>query len=343
MSKVYFKKIKSISDTNNINKASEELLDKLVCDNNIVLNEFIPLKVHFGEKGNTTFIGSDKFKGIYNFLNKKTIESSYIETNVLYKGERMTSEKHMKLAKEHGFTEYPIIIADGEHGEKYEEVEINQKNYNKCKIGKEILRYNQMIVVSHFKGHILAGFGGAVKQLAMGCASRGGKLAQHDNSKLVINPLKCKACHICEKECPVDAISVIKKAKIDKDKCIGCASCMAVCPYGAIFNTWLGVKDGNFYERLAEYALAASLNKNNIYITFALNITKLCDCEGHAMKPITNDIGVFASLDPIAIDKACIDMANSSHGSQIFHKGLHTLEYGSKIGLGSLEYELIEL
>ena len=102
----------------------------------------------------------------------------------------------------------PIIIADGEHGEDYEEVAANKKHFRTCKIGKEIVRHKQMIIISHFKGHILAGFGGAIKQLAMGSASRGGKLAQHSSSKPFINPFKCNQCNKCVENCPVNAINI---------------------------------------------------------------------------------------------------------------------------------------
>ena len=343
MKKVYFKAIDSYGKTEEISNAASELLKELVKAENIILEKFIPLKVHFGEKGNNTFIQSKNFAGIINYLKGKNIDSAFVETNVLYKGERTTKEKHIKLAREHGFTELPIIIADGEHGEDFEEVAINKKNFDKCKIGKEIANKNQLIVISHFKGHALAGFGGAIKQLAMGCASRGGKLAQHANSIPRVSSLKCKTCNACAKRCPEDAIIVDKKAKIDKDKCIGCASCMAVCPYGAISNSWFASVTKSFKERLAEYAYAASKDKNNIYITFAFNITRNCDCEGHNMKPIVKDVGVFASTDPVAIDKACLDVIDKNNSKAVFRRGRYTLDYAEKIGLGSKEYEVVEV
>ncbi len=343
MSKVYFKAVDSYNKTEEISAAAAELLKYLTEEENVELEKFIPLKVHFGEKGNSTYINSKNYVGIINYLRGKNIESSFIETNVLYKGERTTKEKHIKLAKEHGFVELPIIIADGEHGEDYTEVEINKKNFNKCKVGKEIANKKQIIVMSHFKGHVLAGFGGAIKQLGMGCASRGGKLAQHANSIPKISSLKCKACKACEVKCPEGAITVINKAKIDKDKCVGCASCMAICPHGAISNSWLASISKSFNERLAEYAFAAAKDKNNIYITFAFNITKNCDCEGHSMKPIVKDVGIFASKDPVAIDKAALDTIDKDNGKTVFKRGRYTLEYAEKIGLGSQNYELIRM
>lgn len=343
MSKVYFKPIKSYSNTEEINEVSTLLLDTLIKEENITLEKFIPLKVHFGEKGNKTFIEPKNFISIINYLKEKQVETGYIETNVLYRGERTTKEKHTKLALNHGFTQVPIIIADGEHGEDYDLVEINKKNFEKCKIAKEFSKYNQVIVFSHFKGHALAGFGGAIKQLAMGFASRGGKLDQHANSIPKISSLKCKSCKACVAKCPETAIIMGSKAKIVKDKCIGCASCMAVCPHGAITNSWLASITKSFSERLAEYAFAAAKNKNNIYITFAMNITRNCDCEGHKMEKIIDDVGIFASRDPLAIDKACLDVIDKINGKTVFKRGRRTLEYGEEIGLGSKTYELVEL
>jgi uncharacterized Fe-S center protein len=343
MAKVYFKSIDSYSKTEEINTAAALLLQTIEEKEEVELNKFIPLKVHLGEKGNKTFITPNNFNGIIDYLESKNINTAFIETNVLYRGQRNTLENHLKLAKEHGFTRIPVIIADGEVGEAYEEIEIQKKHFDYCKIAKDISKENQLIVLSHFKGHALAGYGGAIKQLAMGCASKGGKLAQHANSIPRISSIKCKACKVCAIRCPENAIDVAKKAKIDKNKCVGCASCMAACPYNAISNSWLASLTKSFSERLAEYAYAAANNKSHIYITFAFNITKNCDCEGHAMKPIAKDLGIFASTDPVAIDAACLDVLDKNEGKTVFKRGRYTLEYAENIGLGSRKYELVEI
>lgn len=343
MAKVYFKAVDSYSKTEEINAAAANLLQVIEEKEQVELNKFIPLKVHLGEKGNKTFIEPKNFNGIIDFLSGRNIETAFIETNVLYKGQRNTIQNHLEVAKEHGFTRLPVIIADGEAGEDYDVIEINKKNFDNCKIARGIAKEKQLIVLSHFKGHVLAGFGGAIKQLGMGCASKGGKLAQHANSIPKISSLKCKACKACALKCPKAAITVDRKAKIDKNKCVGCASCMAACPFGAISNSWLASLTRSFNERLAEYAYAASKGRNNIYITFAFNITKNCDCEGHPMKPIAKDLGVFASTDPVAIDQACLDVLDKSEGRRVFKKGRYTLEYAEAIGLGSRTYELVAL
>lgn len=343
MSKVYFKAIDSYSKTEEINAAAVELLRIIEEKENTKLNKYVPLKVHLGEKGNTTFIHPRNFDGIIDYLKQKDIDTVFIETNVLYKGQRNTVTNHLKVAEEHGFTKVPVIIADGEAGEEYELIEINKKNFDKCKIARAIAVEEQLIVLSHFKGHALAGYGGAIKQLGMGFASKGGKLAQHANSIPKISSLKCKACKACAMKCPENAIIVDKKAKIDKNKCVGCASCMASCPHNAISNSWLASLSKSFNERLAEYAYAAAKDKRHIYISFAFNITKNCDCEGHPMKIIAKDLGVFASTDPVAIDQACLDVLDKNEGRIVFKRGRYTLQYAEKIGLGSRSYELEEI
>lgn len=341
MSKVYFIPIITIYDTDKIIKASKVLLEKLLEERGGELEKVTPIKVHFGEKGNTTFIDAENYDGILEFIREKGSEPVFIETNVLYKGERMTRNSHINLAIEHGFTEAPIIIADGDHGENYVEVEINKKNFKTCKIGKEFENYKSLIVASHFKGHEVAGFGGAIKQLAMGCASRGGKLAQHDNEVPIVFSEKCVGCKACANQCPVSAINVDPTAVIDEKKCVGCASCINACKFDAIGNDWEKSMKGSFNERLAEYAYAAAKGKKNMYISYALNITNHCDCDGQHMETIAPDIGLFASLDPVAIDKACLDTVNKR--KRVFKKGEYTLDYAKEIGLGDTEYEIIEL
>ena len=194
--------------------------------------------------------------------------------------------------------------------------------------------------MSHFKGHIEAGFGGAIKQLSMGFAARGGKLEQHSGISPIVSADKCVGCDLCVGKCDFDAIYRTDTAIIDGDKCIGCAGCIAICPKGAIRNTWGG---SNFLEKVSEYAYGAAKDKDIIYITFVHNITKDCDCMGKAMVPITDNIGVLAGKDPVALDAACLDLVHKNSGEKLFEKGRPSLEHAEKIGLGSMEYQLIEL
>jgi uncharacterized Fe-S center protein len=342
MSNVYFHEI-SNQKTEETSKIASKLLENFFNDKKIKLNTTIPLKVHFGEKRNKTFIKSDNYLGIIEYLQKHSIKTFYIETNALYAGKRLNKKDHIQTAKEHGFTQLPIVIADGEKGNEVAEVEINKKHFKKCKIGKAFSEHQQFIVISHFKGHRLAGFGGAIKQLAMGFGSRAGKMDQHANSKPIIIPFLCKKCGACIRYCPENAIKMgIIKPKIDSKKCIGCAGCISVCKKNAIAPNLFKSFSGDFKERIAEYALAGHMNKKNIYINFALNITKGCDCEGHEMKPITNDLGIFVSDDPVAIDQACLDLLQRKTGKKLFKSGKKTLDYAEKIELGNTKYKLKE-
>jgi len=342
MAKVYFKSVDSYTKTDEVSRAGREVLERIIAEEKISLEPRIPLKVHFGEKGNLTYIGPKNYDGIIDFLEQKGTECAFIETNVLYLGERTIKESHIALAKEHGFSRLPIIIADGEKGEDYSEVAIDKKHFRSCKIGRLIAEEKQLLIVAHFKGHMLAGFGGAIKQLGMGCAARPGKLAQHSGSQPLLNPLKCKKCKTCVEHCPRDAIELGLVPRINAKKCSGCAACIAVCPFGAVDVNWFTTSPKTFREKLAEYALAAQKDKRNIYVNFALNITKDCDCDGRAFKPIAADLGVFASTDPMALDKACLDMLNKREGKKVFG-GEDIFGHAEEIDLGKRTYELVVL
>ena len=297
-------------------------------------------------KKNVTFIKPENYAGVIDYLKERNIETSYIETSVMYGGKRYKKELHEKTAKEHGFTQLPIIFADGEHGENYAEVEINKNHFQTFKIGKAFLDFNQIIVLSHFKGHMLAGFGGAIKQLSMGHAAKGGKMAMHMGEKPHIVNRKCKQCELCKTRCNEDALNIGKKSWIDHDKCVVCGACMAICPHKAIsvFSVksilkFVGI--GNpFIEKMVEGAYAAQKGKKNIYMNFAMNVTAGCDCEPRKMKPLMDDFGIFISTDPVAVDKACYDMAKE-RGKKF--RGYKTFAYAESIGLGSANYALHEL
>jgi uncharacterized protein len=201
-------------------------------------------------------------------------------------------------------------------------------------------------VLAHFKGHVLAGFGGAIKQLAMGFASKGGKLAMHMGRKPKLKNRKCQKCEKCKTRCAVDALVIGEKSYIDHSKCVACGACMAICPHGAITIITIGgvlkfLGVGNpFLEKLVEGAYAAQKGRRNLYINFALSITRGCDCEPRKMKPVLDDFGIFASTDPVAIDKACWDAA-ATRGKKF--RGRKTFAYAERIGLGSSEYVLHEI
>jgi len=339
VSKVYFIE-NTESDYGKLGKDAVTLLKRIVAETGHKFEKEVPIKVHFGEKGNKTFIPARCYDETIEYLKENGVTPFYIESNVLYRGARTTTEKHIETAKSHGFTQIPIVIADGDIGTEYDEIEINKDYIKACKIGKGYGNYKQFIVMSHFKGHVAAGFGGAIKQLGMGFAARGGKLEQHSGISPVVSTKKCVSCGICFEKCNFNAITIQDFAVIDSSKCVGCAGCIAVCPKGAIRNTWDG---SNFLEKLAEYAYGAAKDKDIIFIAFVHNITEDCDCIGNHMNLIADNIGVLAGKDPVSLDTACLDLVQKNSGSKLFEKGRKTLKNAEKIGLGEMKYELIKI
>ncbi|NCB49239.1 MAG: DUF362 domain-containing protein [Alphaproteobacteria bacterium] len=344
MSTVYYTPIDENTPDEIVSKIARNLFETLVREENISLQKEIPIKVHFGEHGNKTFIPATAYHDLIECLKEKGIASSFIETTVLYNGKRHTKELLLQTSKDHGFDALPVISADGQVGEEFDNIEIDKTYFKSCKIGKAFSKYPQMIVCSHFKGHQMAGFGGAIKQLSMGFASKGGKLEMHMGIKPFIKEKKCQKCHICQTRCNYDAITINDNvSRIDHKKCVGCGACFASCPYKAISiysikGVLKALFQGNkFKEKLAEYAYAGQKGKQIIYLNFAKNITKGCDCEPRKMPFILPSFGVFASSDAVAIDKACFDMAKEKGKT---FKGLEQLTYAEEIGLGSTEYTL---
>ncbi len=326
--------------------AGKKVLEKLLEQTGIEISAELPVKVHFGEKGNHTYLKPPVYDPLIDFLQNKNVKCAFFETSVLYGGERFEASKHIRLAHAHGFTRLPVEIADGDHGELSKLIPVPGKHFNSASIAEKLADASQVLVVSHFKGHILAGFGGALKQLSMGFAAKGGKMAMHLSVTPRIKSRKCKRCKLCLTRCNAGAISIGDKVMIDQEKCVGCGACFAICPQKAIsVFSFAGLKNmlfGKqlFREKLAEYAYASHCGKKNIYLTFAVDIAAGCDCEPRRMSPCTHDIGVFASLDPVAIDSACYDAVLQA-GKRF--KGHEQLAYAEKLGIGSTDYDLVQL
>ena len=308
----------------------------------------VAIKTHFGEKGNVTFPNPV----IVSFFSDsvKDKKACLIECNVLYKGERTFASTHQKLAKEHGFNFLPIDICDGEKGDEEIEIKIDEKHFKKAKVGSGVDKYNSILSVAHFKGHGACGFGGAIKNIGMGLASRAGKLEIHSRIMPSIETEKCIGCRACVDCCPVNAIILNKnnKAEIDSKKCIGCAKCISVCSKKAVKIPWRGTTNVEFEERLAEYCKAILKNKKTYFVNLLVDITEGCDCVGKKMKPFMKDIGFLASKDPVAIDQASFDLVKNTYGKDPFREKWHVnsehqLEYAEKINLGTRDYELVKL
>lgn len=277
-----------------------KVLKELIKKESFSLNRELPIKVHVGEPGNISYIKPENYEKIINYLKENKINPYYVETTPV-SGERNTEKKHKKVAKDHNFTQIPFVIADGKYGD--DDVEVNlpkkTKHFTKAMIARRLENKNQVLVISHFKGHTATGFGGAIKNLGIGFASRRGKMEQHCKNytfnKKTIDWSKDELYHLVPLE-----------------------------------------------ERVAEYALAAIYGKKHLYLNFAINIVENCDCDGMAMKSIYPDVGIFGSLDAVAIDRACFDMLRLKVGRKPF-EGEEIFDYAERIGLGFSDYQLIEI
>ena len=312
------------------------------------------LKVHFGEAGNTGFVQPQHMRVISDALKAKGAQAFLTDANTLYRGRRLNAQDHLALAYEHGFTNevtgMNVVIPDDTNKDEVSSVQINQKFIKSAKLARIFTGPLPLLAVSHFKGHIMTGFGGALKNIGMGCATREGKLAQHCDVAPVVHSEQCIGCGACVQICPADAITIENmKSIVHKDKCIGCASCLAACPTMAMFIDFTA--GDKVQDKLVEYAFAVLLGKKGRtgFINFAVKINKECDCWGMENPQIAADVGILASSDPVSIDKASFDLVNKSCGRDIFkahhpdQDGLKQLTYAQELGLGNLDYELVVL
>lgn len=354
-SKVYFV---AADQLNGIDHVKEKLTALIEQSGTLKLEEQIRqsvIKIHFGEVGNTGYVRPEYVRLIHDAIADKVDVSLVSDTNTLYQGRRVEAHDHTQLAYEHGFTEdvvgAKVFIPDERVDGASTLLDYNAKYIKGAHLGSVYLDSDLFIAVTHFKGHMMAGFGGAVKNIAMGCATRPGKMAQHSSVAPKINK-SCVACGLCLKACQVNAIEIKRnRAKINSKLCTGCASCIAVCPHKAIDVDWMqGAL--SIQNKMAEYADAFVKNTKakTVYFNFALKITKDCDCMAKDDPRIIDDIGVFVSDDPVAIDKACYDkVKEKANGKDLFRKnyplvnGLKHLRYAAKLGAGSLDYDLIEV
>lgn len=333
----------------------------------IAPNDLVAIKLHFGERGNLAHIRPQYLRRIVEKVKARGGKPFLTDANTLYVGSRANAVDHLQTAIENGFAYAvvgaPLVIADGLNGKDYVSVEINQLHFQTVKIGSAIYHANALLVVSHFKGHELSGFGGAIKNLGMGSGSRAGKQMMHSDVLPRVNQEKCTGCALCTRWCPTQAITVVdKKAGIDESKCIGCGECTVTCLVGAIKISWKTTPEA-MQEKMTEYALGAIKDKAGKvgYISFLTNISPDCDCCGWNDAAVVGDIGILASRDPVAIDQAAVDLVNQQPvlpGSVLagrencpdifkaIHQGIDwsvQLAYGERIGLGTRQYNLIRV
>ncbi len=366
-SKVYFMDLRT-DYKENLPQKIARLLKTAGISKIIKKRDLVAVKLHFGELGNTAFIRPVYIRKIVETLKEIGAIPFLTDTNTLYAGTRSDSPTHLTTAVHNGFAysvvNAPVIIADGLRGQSETCVSIDQKHFNKVYIGSEIINADFLLSAAHFKGHELTGFGGTIKNIGMGCASRRGKLSQHSTVAPKVKRKKCEGCGDCIPHCPQQAISLIKeKAVIDPKKCIGCGECIIICPNGAIQIQWN--KDiPVFMENLVEYTMGVLKNKKDraLFLNFITNVSPACDCIAHNDAPIVRNIGIVASKDPVAIDQASADLVNSEQalpgsclksnlkpGEDKF-RALYPkvnweiqLDYAEKIQLGSRDYELVAI
>ncbi len=332
----------------------------------IARNDLVAIKLHWGEVGNLAYLAPPLVRAVVDQVKECGGKPFITDSNTLYRGGRRNAVDNILTAYRNGFTREtvgaPVIVSDGLKGMDYVEVKGPGPRFNTMKISSAVHHADAMIVLTHFKGHLLMGFGGAVKNLGMGCASPAGKQAMHSDLIPTVKKTVCTGCGTCIRYCPASAIHKVKdgKASIRKTPCIGCGECTAVCPEGAIPIRWKS-DHTTVQEKTAEYALAALHGKEGKYgfINFLNNLSPDCDCFSWNDTPIAPDVGILASRDPVAIDQASVELVNQAPGlpnSQLDDldardKIRHVtgvdwetiLTHGERIGLGSRKWKQVTM
>ncbi|MEA4972871.1 MAG: DUF362 domain-containing protein [Candidatus Metalachnospira sp.] len=365
-SKVYFTDFRAKPGMNLLNKLDRLVREAGIGDINFK-NKFAAIKIHFGEPGNLAFLRPNYAKVIADIVKEKGGYPFLTDCNTLYVGRRKNALEHIDAAYENGFTPFStgcnVIIGDGLKG--LSEVYVPVRNGELCKearIGKEIMEADIIISLTHFKGHELTGFGGALKNIGMGSGSRAGKMDMHSSGGPRVRNKVCVGCGSCVKNCAHSAITIVdKKAVIDKGKCVGCGRCIGACPFDAMASI-----DDNSSEitnkKIAEYTMAVLDGRPNFHINIVNNVSPFCDCHAENDVPIVPDVGMFASFDPVALDVACADAVNAQpimpnsmlaekeHCHHDHFTDVHPVtdwkfcvEHAEKLGIGTREYELIKL
>lgn len=351
--KVFFIKMTDNEDDAAVCSRLEKAINEKDFFSFIEAKDMVAVKTHFGEVKTKGYVRPLYFKMMGDIIKEKNGIPFLTETCTLYRGRRTNAVEHIQFAYEQGFTYpdtgLPVIMSDGLLGDEEIEVKIPGKLYQKVNIASLIVKSQALVMVSHFTGHLITGFGGALKNMGMGCSSRRGKLIQHSTAKPAIVKKKCTGCGECIKWCPADAISMIDdKAEIDKSKCIGCGECLAVCRFDAVNYNWSETYV-NLQQKVVEHAMGVAETKKGkaIYINILNRITKDCDCMG-AFDKITPDIGVLISFDPVAIDAASLHLVEEKSGRKLSQMAYDVpykeqIDYAGKIGFGNPDYQVIEI
>ena len=369
---VYFADLRCRNHNESLPAKVTKLCQAAGLDEWVSENDLVAVKLHFGEKGNASYIRPILVRPVIDLVREKGGKPFLTDTNTLYMGTRWNAASHIECAITNGFayavTNAPVVIADGLKGRSRVAVPIpGGKRLEEAHVASGIVESDGMLVLSHLKGHELTGFGGALKNVAMGCASRLGKLHMHSQVHPEVKQDRCVGCKECVKVCPVTAAVLQEpsgKVFIDQETCIGCGDCIVACRFGAIAVDW-NEASSSVQEKIAEYCagvLQHGLLEKSGFMTFVMNVSPYCDCYGYNDQGIVPDIGIIASRDPIAIDQAAVDLVNRQPGireSELQNnlepgedkfKGLFPhidwgiqLERAEELGLGSRKYELVDI
>ena len=365
---VYFTNFRARPGTSVLQKL-EKLIRAAGIGNIDMEKKMVAIKIHFGEPGNLAYLRPNYAKVVADVVKSLGGMPFLTDCNTLYVGRRKNALDHMDAAYENGFSPFStgchVIIADGLKGTDDVEVPVEGGQYvTTAKIGRAIMDADVFISLNHFKGHESTGFGGAIKNIGMGCGSRRGKMEQHNSGKPTVDQELCRGCHVCAKNCAHGAISFTdNKTSIDHNKCVGCGRCIGACNFDAVYNgNWAANAQLNC--KMAEYAKAVVDGRPSFHISLVMDVSPYCDCHAESDVPIVPDVGMFASFDPVALDQACADACQAQpimggsllddnmkapgfvdHGDIFINTTPESewescLAHAEKIGLGVREYEV---
>lgn len=370
-SQVFFTDFHATGSENLIQKL-HRLMKKAGFEQIDFTDKYAAIKIHFGEYGNLAFLRPNYARVVADYVKECGGKPFLTDCNTLYVGSRKNALDHLETAYLNGFsplqTGCHVIIGDGLKGTDETLVPINGEYVKEAKIGTAIMDADVFISLNHFKGHEMAGFGGAIKNIGMGCGSRAGKMEQHCDGKPSVDESGCVGCGACGRICAHGAPEIENgKAHINHDKCVGCGRCLAVCPKNVIaanFSDSIAMLN----YKMAEYALAVCKGRQCFHVSLICDVSPNCDCHAENDIPIIPNIGMLASFDPVALDQACADLCNqmpvnpgselhknlAEHGHEDHnHEHFHMthpdaewescLAHAQKIGLGTREYELVRI